>query len=91
MGKFLSLEEISSAKHEQEIWNSMVNRGDIDTTKFVRTHYVVCGCGVKGCGFITTWKKNHHDDPKHRHAIVDLAEQNRLYQTWLKEHSGVKK
>jgi len=81
MGKFLSLKEINIARYEQEVWNSMVNRGDIDTTKFVRTHYVVCGCGAEGCGFITKWMNN-------RHPIVDLAEHNRLYQAWLEEHKS---
>lgn len=81
MGKFLSLKEINIARYEQEVWNSMVNRGDIDTTKFVRTHYVVCGCGAEGCGFITKWMKN-------RNPIVDLAEQNQLYQAWLEENKS---
>ena len=81
MGKFLSLKEINIARYEQEVWNSMFNRGEIDATEFVRTHYVVCGCGAEGCGFITRWMKDHG-------RIVDLAEQNQLYQAWLEENKS---
>ena len=83
MGKRLSLKEINIARHEQEIFNSRVNRGVIDPTKFVRTQYVVCGCGAEGCGFITRWMK---DDPWN----VDLEQQQELYQQWLQYHSEKK-
>lgn len=83
MGKRLSLKEINIARHEQEIFNSRVNRGVIDPAKFVRTQYVVCGCGVEGCGFITRWMK---DDPWN----VDLEQQQELYQQWLQYHSEKK-
>ena len=78
-GRFLSKLDIHEARREQEIVNSMIKRGEIDTTKSVRTHYVVCGCGVEGCGFITRWLKTHSD-------VVDLKEQQQLYQRWLEEH-----
>ena len=83
MGKRLSLKEVNIARHEQEIFNSRVNRGVIDPTKFVRTQYVVCGCGAEGCGFITRWMK---DDPWN----VDLEQQQELYQQWLQYHAGKK-
>ena len=79
MGKRLSLKEINMARHEQEIWNSQLKRGLIDPTQFVRTHYVVCGCGAEGCGFITRWMKPWK---------IDLEEQQQLYQRWLKEHQN---
>lgn len=78
MGKRLSLKEINAARHEQEVFNSMIKRGEVDPTTFVRTHYVVCGCGAEGCGFITRWTKTQHN-------VVDLAEQKRRYQQFLKE------
>jgi len=78
-GRFLSKLDIHEARREQEIVNSMIKRGEIDTTKSVREQYVVCGCGVKGCGFITRWLKTHSD-------VVDLKEQQQLYQRWLEEH-----
>lgn len=71
--------DIHEARREQEIWNSMLKRGLIDPSKFVRTAYVVCGCGEPGCGFITRWMK---DQPN----VVDLKEQQELYQKWLEYH-----
>ncbi len=82
MGRRLSPKDISAARREQEMWNSMVKRGEIDPTKAVREQYVVCGCGVEGCGFITRWMKT---DPWN----VDLEEQKFLYQKWLEEHQNV--
>jgi hypothetical protein len=79
MGKYLSPKDLSAAKYEQEIWDSMLKRGLIDPSKFVRTHYVVCGCGAEGCGFITRWMK---DQPN----VVDLEQQKFLYNKWLEEH-----
>ena len=54
-GRYLSRKALHEARREEEIFNSMVRRGEIDTSKFTRTAYVVCGCGVEGCGFITKW------------------------------------
>ncbi len=83
MGKYLTQKEVNIARHEQEIWNSMLKRGLIDPTTFVRTGYVVCGCGAEGCGFITRWVKKWPDGtPGH----LDLAEQKALYEQWLEEH-----
>ena len=78
MGKYLTQKEINIARHEQEVWNSRLKRGLIDPSQFVRTHYVVCGCGAEGCGFITRWAKDWH---------IDLEEQQQLYQRWLEEHN----
>ena len=83
-GKYLTLKEINIAKHEQEVWNSMLKRGLIDPSKFVRTAYVVCGCGAEGCGFITKWVKNYS------HNVVDIVQQKMLYQKWLEEHNNDK-
>lgn len=78
-GKFLTPKEISAAKHEQEVWNSQLKRGLIDPSKFVKTQYVVCGCGRESCGFITRWMKTTP-------WVVDLEQQKALYQKWLEEH-----
>ena len=72
MGKRLSLKEINIAKHIEEIFNSRVKRGEINTTKYVRTAYVVCGCGQEGCGFITRWMKSQH-------GVVNIEEQKEDY------------
>ena len=81
-GKFMSRRDLHEARREQEIWNSMLKRGEIDPTKFVRTAYVVCGCGAEGCGFITRWLKEYPN-------VVDLEQQRALYQKWLEEHSNL--
>ena len=81
-GKFMSRRDLHEARREQEIWNSMLKRGEIDPTKFVRTAYVVCGCGAEGCGFITRWMKDYPN-------VVDLEQQRELYQKWLEEHSNL--
>lgn len=79
MGKYLSIKENNIARHQQECWNSMLKRGLIDPSKFVRTQYVVCGCGAEGCGFIARWMKGQQN-------VMDLAQQKELYQKWLEEH-----
>lgn len=79
MGKYLTQKEVNIARHEQEVWNSMLNRGLIDPSKFVRTGYVVCGCGAEGCGFVTRWMKDYPQ-------VVDLEQQKLLYNKWLEEH-----
>lgn len=79
MGRRLTPKDISAARFEQEVWNSMVKRGEIDPTLGVREQYVVCGCGVEGCGFISRLKKEYP-------GVVDLAQQKALYQMWLEEH-----
>jgi hypothetical protein len=58
MGRFLSPKDLSAARHDQEVWNSLVKRGEIDESQFARYHYQVCGCGVEGCGFTCGWKKD---------------------------------
>ena len=68
MGKYLTPRDMAAAVREHEIFNSMVKRGMIKLSESVRTHYVVCGCGAEGCGFITRWMKK---DPWH----IDLEEQ----------------
>lgn len=80
MGKRLSQKEINIARHEQEVWNSMLKRGMIDPSQFVRTQYIVCGCGAEGCGFITRWMKTQQN-------VFDLEEQKLLYKKWLEEHN----
>jgi hypothetical protein len=75
------MKEINMFRHEQEIFNSMLRRGEIDPSKFVRIGHVVCGCGAEGCGFITTWKKDYPH-------VVDLEEQRQLYQAWLENHKA---
>lgn len=79
-GKFLNPKEVSAARHEQEVWNSQLKRGLIDPSKFVRTAYVVCGCGREGCGFITRWMRDQYN-------VIDLEQQKKLYQKWLEDYA----
>lgn len=80
MGKFLSNADLMAAKHEQEVFNSKINRGEIDTTTYVRTQYVVCGCGAEGCGFITRWLKSQYN-------VIDFEKEYDEYHKWLKKKS----
>lgn len=82
-GKFMTKRDLHEARREQEIWNSMLKRGLIDPSEFVRTAYVVCGCGAEGCGFITQWMKDYPH-------VVDLEQQRFLYEKWLEEHKDLK-
>jgi hypothetical protein len=52
-GRFLTQKDMSAAKHEQEVWNSLVKRGKIDESNRDRFAHVVCGCGAEGCIFIS--------------------------------------
>ena len=65
----------------KKFFNSRVKRDVIDTSKYVKTHYAVCGYRQEGCGFITRWMKSQHN-------VVDLAVQKEDYQKWLKEHQA---
>ena len=57
-GKFLSRVDLAAAKRKMEIFNSMLKRGDVRyPDDILREHYVVCGCGAPGCGFITCDRK----------------------------------
>jgi hypothetical protein len=58
-GKFLRHADLVSAKKEEEIFNSMLKRGEIkDPEEIVRTHHVACGCGAPGCVFISVQRKS---------------------------------
>jgi hypothetical protein len=58
MGRYLSPKDISAAKYEEEVMNSLLKRGEIkDSDKIVRFRHIVCGCGAEGCIFIHFWRK----------------------------------
>jgi hypothetical protein len=79
MGKFMSSLDLHEARREFEIFNSRVKRGEIDPDEYVREQYVVCGCGVEGCGFITRWLKEHP-------GTIDLKAEHERYNKWLEEN-----
>ena len=48
-GRFLSPKDISAAKLEEEVFNSMLKRGEIkDPDRILRTQHIVCGYGMIG-------------------------------------------
>lgn len=56
--KYLSRKDIAEARRNIEIFNSMLKRGAVrEQENIVREHYVVCGCGAPGCGFIRCDRK----------------------------------
>lgn len=52
-GRFLTKKDLLSVKRHQEVLNSMIKRGELKKSDYASTRYVVCGCGVEGCGFFT--------------------------------------
>lgn len=55
--RWMTKKDIASAIRAQNVFNSMVKRGEIDTESVLQTRYVVCGCGEEGCGFMSVTKK----------------------------------
>lgn len=43
---------MAKIRFDMEVFNSMLKRGLVrDSDKISRLNYVICGCGVAGCGF----------------------------------------
>jgi len=57
--RWMTPKDLSATVRAQNILNSRVKRGEIDASKVNHTYYVVCGCGVEGCGFITCIQKDN--------------------------------
>ena len=54
MGRRLNGKDLAAAKHETEVFNSMLKRGLIkEPENILRTHHIVCGCGAEGCIFLS--------------------------------------
>lgn len=51
MGRRLSLKEMNMVKHDEEVRQSRINRGEIEEKEGGRHNIVVCGCGAEGCTF----------------------------------------
>jgi uncharacterized UPF0160 family protein len=67
MGRFLSPKDLSAARHEMEIFNSMLNRGEVNAAdKIVKVDHIVCGCGVPGCIFIHAKRDETEEQRKKR-------------------------
>ena len=61
-GRRLTGVDISAARHETEVMNSRLKRGEVpNADKIVETRHIVCGCGVEGCIFISCRRE---DKPK---------------------------
>jgi hypothetical protein len=52
--RWMTPKDLSAAVKAQNIHNSRIKRGEI---KPIDYHYVVCGCGEEGCGFISLHQK----------------------------------
>jgi hypothetical protein len=66
-GRRLSPKDLSAAKHEMEIFNSMLKRGEVKAAeRIVKTSHVVCGCGVLGCIFIHAQRDETEEQRKER-------------------------
>jgi len=56
--RWMGKKDIAAAIRAQNIYNSWVKRGEIDVKEVLSTHYVVCGCGEPGCGFLSIHRKD---------------------------------
>lgn len=57
-GRRLSPKDIAAARHEMEVFNSMLKRGEVVNADLIeRLHHVVCGCGAEGCIFISAQRR----------------------------------
>lgn len=57
-GRRLSRKDMSAARHEMEVFNSMLKRGEVVNADLIeRLHHVVCGCGAEGCIFISAQRR----------------------------------
>jgi hypothetical protein len=66
-GRFLSPKDLSAAKHEMEIFNSMLKRGKVKAAeRIVKEYHIVCGCGVEGCIFIHLQRDEAEEQRKER-------------------------
>jgi uncharacterized UPF0160 family protein len=67
MGRRLTPKDISAARHEMEVVNSMRKRGEVKAAdKIVRESHIVCGCGVEGCIFIHLHRNETEEERKAR-------------------------
>lgn len=69
-GRRLTALDIQEAKRAEEIYNSQVNRGDIDISNRGSTRHVVCGCGVEGCIFISTQSRQSESSRSAHEELV---------------------
>lgn len=61
-GRYLSKNDIASAKHLEEVHNSLLKRGEVrDSDKILSQRHIVCGCGVEGCIFMHYTRKTEDD------------------------------
>lgn len=66
-GRRLSPKDLSAAKHEMEIFNSMLKRGEVKAAeRIVKEYHIVCGCGVEGCIFIHLQRDETEEQRKER-------------------------
>lgn len=56
MGRRLSLKDMNIIKHDIEIRNARIKRGEI-VPKTAREYHVICGCGAVGCNFVVSMSK----------------------------------
>ena len=52
-GRRLTAQDMHEAKRLTRIRNSQIKRGDLPKSANAQTRHCVCGCGAKGCIFIS--------------------------------------
>lgn len=65
MGRRLSIKEMNMLRHDEEVYNAKVKRGEIVEKKGGRHMIHVCGCGAPGCAFHGQADHNPYPDSKY--------------------------
>jgi hypothetical protein len=65
MGRRLSQKEMNMIKHDEEVYNSRVKRGEIEEKEGGRHSIHVCGCGATGCAFHAQAPHNPYPDSQY--------------------------
>jgi len=84
MGRRLSLHEMNSIRHDDDVRNSQIKRGEWKH-KSNNTYHVVCGCGAFGCAFVTSLEQTvvpFDQRPRHEQYATDVEAWRSRYEEW---------
>lgn len=65
MGRRLTQKDLAIIKHDEEVYNSKVKRGEIVEKEGGRHNIHVCGCGAEGCAFHAQAPHNPYPDSQY--------------------------
>lgn len=78
MARRLSQKDMSTAKHEMEVYNSRKKRGLVRAPEKINSvWHVVCGCGTPGCIFIAPRRNETIEEQKESVANFEAEMANK--------------